>query len=87
MHIFSLALVVVELWVILQFFTKWKFQKISMTHAATWQHNLEADIGHYVIVPNVTILNVIVPNVTIPNVIVPNVTIPKYFRDIFGILA
>ena len=41
---------------------------------------LKEPIGHYVIVPNVTILNVTVPNITVPNVI-----IPKYFRDIFGI--
>ncbi len=43
--IFDLAFVVVELFIILWFFTKEKLQNILGTHAATWQKKLAADLS------------------------------------------
>ncbi len=44
-YIFYLASLVIELLAILLFFTEYKFQKISVSNAATWKQELAADLS------------------------------------------
>ncbi len=56
MHIVTIDSVVTELSKILWLFTKEKFQNISGTHAATYRHNLAADLSWFKLKPFLSFL-------------------------------